>query len=109
MKNLELSYHDLLSKCEEFFNAYTIAPTLAKALEEKTKDQARPRIWFHQRSGRVTASKLKSALCTDVTQPSQSLIKAICYLESTSTFNSNATRWGCDHEKQAGMEYENRM
>lgn len=109
MKNLELSYHDLLNKCEKFFNTYTIAPTLAKAVEEKTKDQARSKIWFHQRSGRVTASKFKSALCTDVTQPSQSLIKAICYPESTSTFKCNATRWGCDHEEQAGKEYENRM
>ena len=77
VKILELSYHDLLNKFEVYFNAYTIAPTLAKAVEEKTKDQARSRIWFHQRSGRVTASKFKSALCTDITQPSQSLIKAI--------------------------------
>ena len=109
VKNLELSYHDLLNKCDEFFNAYTITPTLAKAVEEKTKDQARSKIWFHQRSGRVTASKFRSALCTDVTHPSQSLIKAICYPESTSSFKSKATRWGCEHEEQARMEYENRM
>ena len=70
------------------FNSYTITFTQAKAVEDRTKDQAHCKIWFHQRSGKVTASN--------------------CYPESVS-FKSRATRWGCEHEEQAGMEYENRM
>jgi hypothetical protein len=49
---------------------------------------------------RVTASRLKAAVCTNVAQPSQSLIKGICYPEGTS-FISKATAWGCDHEEKA--------
>ena len=67
IKYLEVSYPDLLNKCEHFFNSYTITSTQAKVVEERTKDQAHCKIWFHQRSGRLTASKLRSACCTDET------------------------------------------
>ena len=30
-----------------------------------TKDQAQSKIWFQQRAGSVTASRLKAAVCTD--------------------------------------------
>ena len=88
------------------FNSYTITPELAKRIEENTQDQAQSKLWFQQRAGRVTASRLKAAVCTNVAQPSQSLIKGICYPEGTS-FTSKATAWGCDHEQKACKEYQN--
>ena len=47
------------------------------------------KFWFQQRSGRITASRLKAAVRTDIAQPSQSLIKSICYPESCQ-FSSKA-------------------
>jgi hypothetical protein len=52
----------------------------------------------------VMASRLKAASWTDLNQPSQSLIKGICYPESN-RFTSKATKWGCDHEKTAIEAY----
>jgi len=49
--------------------------------------------------------KFKAAVRTDVTQPSQSLIKSICYPKSA-LFTSVATEWGCTHEKHALAKYE---
>ena len=45
----------------------------------------------------ITATRLKSDVCTDITQPSLSLIKGICYPESCQ-FKSKASTWGCEHE-----------
>ena len=52
----------------------------------------------------MTASKFEAACHTDITQPSQSLIKSICCPESCK-FSSKATQWGCIHEKMAMEVY----
>lgn len=101
---MSLPYSDLLKKCELVFNNLTITEDQAKNIECTTREQARSKLWFKYRAGRVTASKFKSAACTDVSQPSKSLIKTICYPESY-VFTSAATRWGCEHEKTAREEY----
>ena len=54
--------------------------------------------------GRITASKAKSAVHTDPDQPSQSLIKNICYPDAYK-FSLAATSWGCEHEKAARESY----
>ena len=102
---LDLSYPDLLNKCEEVYSSYSISPEQAKSIEEETREQSKSKLWFQQRSGRVTASKLKLAVHTDITQPSQSLIKSICYPENNQ-FKSQATSWGCEHETIALKEYK---
>lgn len=61
-------------------------------IEEETLQQAKCGVWFEYRSGRVTASNFKQATRTDVTQPSLSLIKKICYPRSQS-FSTQATRY----------------
>ena len=70
-----------------------------------TRHQAHSKAWFQQRTGRVTASRLKSADCTNVMQPQQYLIKVVCYLESA-CFKSNATIWDSQHEEEVCREYE---
>ena len=60
--------------------------------------------WFCYRAGRVTASKLKAAACTNLAQPSLSLIKTVCYPERHK-FHTQATEWGCEHEKTARDAY----
>ena len=99
-----LTYTDLLEKCEEAFETVTVTNAQAKNVEENTRKQYLSKKWFQQRAGRVTASKLKQAVRTSLDRPSHSLIKAICYPES-SQFHSKATSWGCEHEKDAREKY----
>ena len=77
-------------------------------VEENTREQANSRIWFQQRSGRVTASKLKSVIDTDPSKPSHSLIKSICCPDLQS-FKSAACKYGIEHEDIARKEYAQRM
>ena len=76
---------------------------MVKQIEESTLEQAQSKIWFQQRAGRVTASRLKAAVVTNTA--SQSLMNAVCYPESLS-FKSEATTYGCKHEEQACRQYE---
>ena len=78
---------------------------MVKQIEESTLEQAQSKIWFQQRAGQVTASRLKAAVVTNTAQPSQSLMNAVCYPESLS-FKSEATTYGCKHEEQACRQYE---
>ncbi len=41
---------------------------------------------------------MKAAVCTDITQPAKSHVKANCYPETTKYF-SKATCYGCEHEQ----------
>ena len=98
---LNMSYTDLLVKCENVFQDVTISEQQCKNIEVSTRDQAHSKLWFRFKAGRVTASKFKTACHTDLTQPSLSLIKLICYPESC-RFNNKATQWGCDMKRQPG-------
>ena len=80
-------------KCEEAFNNLAVTGEQAQALEKATRGQSLSKLWFQHRAGRITASMLKFSVHTDITQPSQSLIKKICYQESYK-FSSQATDWG---------------
>ena len=105
---IKLSYSDLLAKCDEVYNNYVFTSDEAKLVESHTREQSNSRIWFQQRSGRVTASKLKSAISTNPSKPSTSLIKSICYPDK-SRFYSTACKYGCDHEDKARKEYALKM
>ena len=104
---VNLTFDELLTKCEEVYDTFTITRDEVKVVEANTRKQAKCGIWFHQRAGRVTASKFKNAVRTDPTQPSVSLIKSICY--PTRSFKSAACEYGCKHENNARKEYEYAM
>ena len=70
----------------------------------KSRDQSGSKLWFQQRAGHVTASKLRSVLHTKVTNPSISLISSICYPKSN-YFYSKACMYGCEHEDHARKVY----
>ena len=55
---LKLSYPDLLEKCEEIYETILFSFSQAQQVEEMTRLQADSRLWFQQRAGRITASKL---------------------------------------------------
>ena len=99
-----MSYPDLLQRCDEVYNSYFITVDQAELVGKHTKQQANSQVWFQQRSGRLTASRLKSAINTDISQPSPSLIKSICYPD-TYKFVSTACSYGCRHEEVVRKEY----
>ena len=49
-------------------------------------------------------SRMRAVCHTDHSNPSQSLIKTICYPKAFK-FGNAATRWGCKHEKDARELY----
>ena len=104
---LKLPYHDLLNVCGKVFVEVTITDDMAKAVESETRQQHKTNLWFKYRAGRVTASRMKAVCHTDITNPSQSLVKSVCYPEAF-TFISKQTNWGCKHEKQAREHYRNK-
>ena len=71
---------------------------MAVYVEESTRDQHNSKLWFKFCSGRITASIMKSVCRTDAANPSQNLIKQICYPQLFK-FSSRQTDWGCAHER----------
>ena len=101
-----LSYDNLVAKCSTL--PLKLSLTQVVSVEKATRDQAKSRIWHQQRAGRITASRVKAAACTNIDKPSKSLIKAICYPNSV-TFQSAACAYGCQHEDVARKNYKRNM
>ena len=107
-KCLTMDKHDLIVHCESVFSNIKVDQRQADNVEMATRAQSKSKEWFRFRSGRITASRFKAACKTSVEKPSQSLIRAICYPESTK-FTSVATTWGCQHERVAKDRYNLEM
>ena len=103
-----MSHSDLLAKCDDVYTNYVFTSDEAKLVESHTREQSKSRVWFQQRSGRVTALKLKSVISTDPSKLSTSLIKSFCYPDKCRFF-STACKNGCDHEDKARKEYALKM
>ncbi|XP_034072435.1 uncharacterized protein LOC117546338 isoform X1 [Gymnodraco acuticeps] len=88
---LQLSPTELQNACQDFRQEELTQPQV-QAVEEETRNQSLSAIWFSQRAGRITASRLKQVLQTSLAQPSKSLIKSICYPEAHK-FSTAATRY----------------
>ena len=99
-----LTFDDLTIKCRKIYDNLIVTADQATLVEKMTRGQAKSRLWFQQRAGRITASKMKNTLSTSVDNPALSLIKAICYPETTK-FYSVACEYGCKHESEARREY----
>ncbi|XP_051981796.1 uncharacterized protein LOC127643204 [Xyrauchen texanus] len=106
-ETLQLPPKELGELCQ-VFQLEELIMSQVQAVERATRSQSASRIWFRQRAGRITASKLKQAIKTNPQQPSKSLIKAICYPEAY-RFTTAATSYGCKHEAQARGVYEKLM
>ena len=99
---MKLGFESLLSKGKEI--TIDINKEQCLLIESSTREQSNSRIWYQQRAGRITASKLKSVCHTKVEKPSQSLIKSICYPE-LHKFSNDATKWGMKYEDVARKAY----
>lgn len=100
---IALNYHELLQVCENL--SIDITKESCDLIERETKSQNTSKLWYKYRAGRVTASRMRAVCHTNLANPSQSLIKSICYPEAFQ-FTSKATEWGCSHERQARVMYE---
>ena len=94
--------------CAQLYSTYTITEEQTCAIELHTRSQTKSKLWFQQRAGRVTASKLYSIMRTKLDKPSVSLLKSVCYPES-SVFAGKACQYGCQHEDGARKLYEEIM
>ncbi|KAL3861378.1 hypothetical protein ACJMK2_007414 [Sinanodonta woodiana] len=77
----------LLEHCREVFK--TLTNRFGGLVVRANENLANSREWHRFRIGRITASRIKAA---------------ICYPE-TVKLNTKATRFGCDHEKEARKQY----
>ena len=69
----KFNYIELLKKCE--YIELIITPKMALSIENESKQQYCSDVCFNYRSGRITASRMKSVCHTSAANPSQSLIK----------------------------------
>ncbi|XP_044169839.1 uncharacterized protein LOC114950648 [Acropora millepora] len=97
-------YPTLLKKAEDIVRQLQVIKKQQALVEERTRGQANSRLWFRMRTGRITASRFKNACHTDPSCPSHSLIMGICHPEMA-RFNTEATKWGCQHEQVAKEAY----
>ena len=105
---LESSYPELLKVCSAVFDTITVTKEQASKLCEDTEKQSKSKVWFRHRAGRVTASRFKAAAHTNPDNPSQSLIKEICYPTSHKVY-SEAITWGQKNEEVARAMYHSFM
>ena len=105
-KYLDMEYHELLKACSEI--KLEISKEDLQIIEEETRNQASGSQFFRYRAGRIGASVSKQACHTNPAQPSQSLIKRICY-PNIFKFSTAATEHGCKHESLAIKTYEDIM
>ena len=101
-----MNINKLIKFCESV--DISVSENQVKVAEQEICDEANSQLWFNIRSGRVTASKIKSVCSIDIALPSHSLIKSTCHSELMK-FTNTATCWGCYHEKQARDFYFNLM
>lgn len=75
--NLNLDYPELLKKCVEV--NLTISDEQITLVEKTTRTQSKGSGFFRHRAGSIGASVSGAVFHTNCAQPSQSLIKTICY------------------------------
>ena len=97
-----MTQEEVLSACQSV--DISVSDEQASAIERATRAQAKCKLWFQYRAGRITTSRMRSVCFTSVSKPSKSLLTAIC-LPELHEFTTPGTAWGCDHEKQALSEY----
>lgn len=101
-KCLSMNFKELTDHCESI--KISCKNEQSANVEELTRDQSGSEMWFWYRAGRVAASRMKSVCKTSEANPSISLVKSVCYPDS-SKFASLATKWGCEHKKVAREQF----
>ena len=104
--HLESTFTELLALGNSHYEE--VSPTMVDHLEQLTQNQSKSKEWFKYRAGRITASQFRQVLHTDPHKPSVLLLRSVCYPESNRC-STQATVWGCEHEKDARQAYKSQM
>ncbi|XP_067125337.1 uncharacterized protein [Centruroides vittatus] len=102
---VDLEWPELEEYCCKLFQELQLTEDQVKNICDMTTKQYKQKLWFQYRAGRITASIMKAACHTSLTNPAKSLIKKICY-PFEHRFKSPSVRWGCEHESHARSKYE---
>ena len=97
-----LSYKELVEHCSTLTT--NVTEEGIQKVEEATREQAKSKNWFQFKAGRISSSTIKSCCRTNISNPSKSLIKKICYPEQY-LFSTQAAQWSCNHKKVARDAY----
>ena len=101
-KNLDLQYPELLKLCTNI--TLNISEDHINKVEINSRTQANGSGFYRHRAGRIGASVSSAVFHTNLAQPSQSLIRTICY-PSLYKVNTKAVRHGQKHESDAIEAY----
>ena len=104
--NLSLGYSELLAKCIQV--QLNISAEQIKLVEGTTRAQSKGTGFFKHRAGRIGASISGTVFHTNLSLPSQRLIKTICY-PGLYKLNTTAVKHGCKHEDATIQAYETVM
>ena len=96
----------MLQRCKDV--KITLSDQDISLVEQDTRDQAKGTNFFRHRAGRIGASVSGAVYHSNVVQPSQSLIRSICYPHLYKV-NSRAIKHGCKFEGHAISAYEAEM
>ena len=102
--NLSLGYSELWAKCIQV----QLKAEQVKLVEGTTRAQSKGTSFFKHRAGRIGASISGAVFHTNLSLPSQSLIKTICYPDLYK-LNITAVKHGCKHEDAVIQAYETVM
>ena len=102
---ISLNYKDLVDKCSNI--NVTVSEEEVVNVEKRAKQQCKDKLWYDFRAGRITASNMKPVYTTDMANPSQSLVKKICY--PNKTVKTEATKWGIENESVAKSAFIKRF
>ena len=106
LNNLELDYPKLLQKCVGV--KIMLSDEDIKIVEQDTREQAKGPVFFRHRAGRIGASVSGAVYHSNIAQPSQSVIKSVCYPHLYKV-NSKAIGHGCKYEEYAIKAYKTHM
>ena len=87
-----LSLPELITKSRELYQTIHITKEQSEAICALTANQSSSKHWLTYRSFRITASKFRQVLHSNLVSPSISLLKQICYPEAF-RFTNEATNY----------------
>ncbi|KAF4524902.1 hypothetical protein B566_EDAN018070, partial [Ephemera danica] len=101
---MNLNFSQLIEQCKTVYANFKVTVEQVINVEKATRTQYKCNMWYAQRAGRITGSKMKAACHSEPTSPALSLVQSVCY-PSKFKFTTKATKHGCDHEKTAIDKY----
>ncbi|KAK3584344.1 hypothetical protein CHS0354_006335 [Potamilus streckersoni] len=102
IKCLKMNLSNIVKICSKTF----MLLQNRQAMQRGSLKDKQSKDWHRLRTGRITASLMKAVCTSSIDKPSISTIRDMCY---PVRFSNKATRWGCQHEKDALNAYRSKL